>query len=68
MLFATHPTLPFANGSLPVSPPGILAALNLDPPLRYLVPRNRPSSGPIVLGLCGIVGMDFRKHPFQALA
>ena len=28
-LFATHPTLAFANGYMPVSPLGILAAANL---------------------------------------
>jgi hypothetical protein len=73
-LFATHPTLAFASGSMPVSPPVILATANLFIhrsnilwPAMSHGPENRPSSDSMGPGLCRLLDMDFGEFFFHAL-
>jgi hypothetical protein len=62
------PTLAFANDSMPVSPPGILAAVSLFIHYSNILclaiscgGGNRPLSAGIGTGLCRFLDMNFRE-------
>jgi hypothetical protein len=70
-LFATHPTLAFANNSMPVIPPVIRAAANLFIHCCYILclaisrrVENGLFSVHIGVGLCRIVDMSVGEFTF----
>jgi hypothetical protein len=70
-LFATHPTLAFANGSMPVIPPVIRAAANRFIHCCYILclaiscrVENGLFSVHIGVGLCRIVDMNVGEFTF----
>jgi hypothetical protein len=74
LLFATHPILAFANGSMPVSPMGRFSAQrnfvhcsdNLCLAISH-VPENGIFSARVGVGLCRMLDMDFVEYYFYAL-
>ena len=71
LLFVTHPTLVFANGSMPVIPPVVRAAANLFIHCCYILclaisrrVENGLFSVHIGVGLCRIVDMSVGEFTF----